>query len=49
LEFIFKVLKYPRSNDMAMHGNGRPEAFRRSKNTIPTNAEDSIEEEASVL
>ena len=44
LEFIFKVLKYPRSNDVAMHGNERPEAFRRPTNTIPTMAEDPIGE-----
>jgi hypothetical protein len=34
---------------MAMHGNQRPEAFRRPTNTIPTNAEDPIGEEASTL
>lgn len=34
---------------MAMHGNERPEAFRRPTNTTPTNAEDPIGEEASML
>jgi transposase len=32
-----------------MHGNERPEASRRPRNTIPINAEDSIEEKASML
>jgi transposase len=34
---------------MAMHGNESLEAFRRPTNTIPTNAEDPIGEEASML
>ena len=34
---------------MAMHGNERSEAFRKPTNTIPTNADDPIRVETSML
>jgi hypothetical protein len=46
---IYQAVNVPNDIYMAMHGNVRPEAFRRPTNTVPINAEDPIGKEANML